>query len=285
MAAGGGYRLTGVSDVAEVLPLRMMLDRGWPDYAYPAPFTDPSALNYIAFARSMAGRGVKVEGIKVGSAGQMALRHETGAFRDFSVRSVAASGRVWTGVGEKVREVFPALKGLAVRDYPTENMCSAAVRIGYGGFAYYNGGDLTCDTAFGTEPWRDVETPVARAVGKVSVAALNHHGYYDGTGADFVRAVQARIWVLQSWHASHPALASLDRLYSKVLYGGDRDVLATSLTQAAELADARLSDRMLSQQGHVVVRVAGGGRSYEVCVLDDGREEGAVKGRFGPFAS
>jgi hypothetical protein len=59
-----------------------------------------------------------------------------------------------------------------------------------------------------------------------------------------------------------------------VLYAGDRDVLATSLEQAAELADARLSDRMLSQQGHVVVRVSPGGGAYEVVVLEDGVEIG-----------
>ena len=53
----------------------------------------------------------------------------------------------------------------------------------------------------------------------------------------------------------------------------------------AELADARLSDKMLSQQGHVVVRVAEGGGSYEVIVVDDAVEDGKVKARFGPFVS
>jgi hypothetical protein len=97
--------------------------------------------------------------------------------------------------------------------------------------------------------------------------------------------MRARIYVLQSWHASHPALATLDRLYSPILYAGDRDVLATGPVQAAELADARLSDKMLSQQGHVVVRVAPGGKTFEVIVLDDSNEEGTIKGRFGPYLS
>jgi hypothetical protein len=42
---------------------------------------------------------------------------------------------------------------------------------------------------------------------------------------------------------------------------------------------------MLSQQGHVVVRVAEGGASYEVIVLDDSVEQGKIKARFGPFVS
>jgi hypothetical protein len=285
LAPTGEYRLTGISDVAEIVPVRRLVDRGWPEYSYPEPPTDATALNYIAFAKASARRGAVVERAAVGSARQVVLQHAPGDYGSFSVRSLSANGRVWTGTGEAARELFPAVKTLARKDYPTENMCSAAWRIAYGRFSYYNGGDLTCDTAFGTEPWRDVETAVARAAGPVSVAALNHHGYYDADGPDFVRAMRARVWVEQSWHASHPALATLDRLYSPVLYAGARDVLATSLVPAAELADARLSDKMLSQQGHVVVRVAEGGASYEVIVVDDSVEDGKIKGRFGPFMS
>jgi hypothetical protein len=88
---------------------------------------------------------------------------------------------------------------------------------------------------------------------------------------------------VQAWHASHPALSVLDRLYSPLLYQGDRDVLATGLTQAASLADARFSDKMLSQHGHVIVRVSEQGRQYQVIVLDDATEEGSTKANFGPY--
>jgi hypothetical protein len=131
----------------------------------------------------------------------------------------------------------------------------------------------------------DVESPVAKVAGPVSVAALDHHGYYDGTGPEFVKAMRARVYVLQSWHASHPALAVLNELYSQVLEPGAHDVFSTGLVRAASLADARLSDRMLSQHGHVVVRVSPGGASYEVIVLDDTVEDGGVLSRFGPYAS
>lgn len=285
LAPSGEYRLTGVSDVAEIIPIRGVMDRGWPDYNYPAPQSETSALNYIAFVRCSARRGVKVERLRAGSSRQIVLQHDPAAFGSFAVRVLAVNGEVWTGDGDGTRSLFPPIATLTSRQYPTENACSGALRLEYGGFRYYNGGDLTCDTAFGTQPWMDVESAVARVAGPVSAAALDHHGYYDGTGPEFVRAMRARIWVLQSWHASHPALATLDRLYSPVLYAGERDVLATSLVPAAELADARLSDKMLSQQGHVVIRVAPGGRSYEVIVLDDAEEQGKIKGRFGPYLS
>jgi glyoxylase-like metal-dependent hydrolase (beta-lactamase superfamily II) len=50
----GSYRLTGAADVAETIRVNEMLDRGWPDYAYPMPPKDPTSLNYIELARSMA---------------------------------------------------------------------------------------------------------------------------------------------------------------------------------------------------------------------------------------
>jgi hypothetical protein len=97
--------------------------------------------------------------------------------------------------------------------------------------------------------------------------------------------MRSRIYVVQAWHASHPALSVLDRLYSPLLYQGDRDVLATGFTEAASLADARFSDRMISQNGHVIIRVSEQGRQYRVIVLDDAKEEGDVKSSSGPYAT
>jgi beta-lactamase superfamily II metal-dependent hydrolase len=284
-ARGGDYRLTGVSDVAELVPIRRLIDRGYPDYDFPAPATYDGTLNYIRFVRDIAKRGTTVERFKVGSRRQVALQHAPSEFPAFAIRNLAANGEVWTGSADDTEHMFPPLNTLKPDEFPPENACSIALRVDYGAFRYYIGGDLTCDTAFGTAPWLDVETRVAKSAGPVSVAALDHHGYFDATGPDFVRYMRSRIYIVQSWHASHPALSVLNRLYSSVLYPGDRDVLATGLVPAASLADARFSDRMLSQHGHVIVRVSPQGKQYDVIVLDDTKEEGSVRNRFGSYAS
>ena len=283
LAPGQGYKLTGVMDVAGILPIRTLIDRGYPSYNYPAPQTLESAKNYIEFVHSRERQRMKVERLQVGSAQQILPQHDATGLAKMEIRNLAANGEVWTGQGDATSHLFPDLKTLDTKQFPSENSCSIALRLSYGSFRYYNGGDLTCDTAFGTQPWQDVETTVADVAGPVNVAALDHHGYFDGTGPEFVRAMRPRIYVLQSWHASHPALSVLDRLYSPILYPGPRDVLATGMVQAAELADWRFSDRMLSRQGHVVVRVAPGGATYEVIVLDHSQEQGEVKASFGPF--
>jgi hypothetical protein len=279
----GTYGLTGVSDVAELIPVRALIDRNYPTYDYPAPQTSDTALNYIRFAKSLASRGTKVERLRPGSATQIA--EQNSPTPGFSIRNLAANGEIWTGRADGTRQMFPPLATLAPSDYPHENSCSIALRFDYGRFRYYIGGDLDADNRYGSAPWADIESPVSAVAGPVSVAALDHHGYFDSTSETFVRNMRARVYIAQTWHASHPALPVLDRLYSPVLYPGPRDVLATGLVDAAALADDRYAPRMLSQHGHIVVRVANGGNSYELFVLDDTIENGPVKARFGPFTT
>jgi hypothetical protein len=283
-SALGDYRLTGISDVEEQLPIRHLVDRGWPTYDYPQPMQDASALNYIAFAKSLAARGGSVERVRVGHADQIGLQKNAAAYPGFSVRMIAGNGEVWTGHGEESASHFPALSTLKPADFPSENMCSLAMKVSYGKFSYFTGGDLTCDTNYGRDPWRDMETPASRACGRISVATVDHHGYFDAAGPEFVRALEARVWVLQAWHASHPAMSTLANLYSMQLYAGPRDVFSVGLHEAAALTTARFSDLLKSRDGHVLVRVSAPGDAYRVIVLDDMDESDRVKAVFGPYA-
>ncbi len=278
---GGKYKLTGISDVAAAVPIGKLIDRGFPDYDYPEKATDPSALNYIAFARSRRAQGLAVEHVRVGSVTQIAPLHGPIDTQNCGVRILAGDGQVWSGDGETAVPHFPA----GANPVPPENNCSIALRIGYGKFAYFTGGDLNCDTNYGQQPWLDIESLAAKICGPVSVSTCDHHGYFDATGPEMVRALRPRMWVLESWHASHPAMSVLANLYSRTLYPGDRDVFCLSLNPATALAASRFSDSFKSSQGHILVRVEPGGGRYSVLVLDDADESDRVKASFGPYMS
>jgi hypothetical protein len=282
-SSSGEYLLTGIADVEEEIHIRRLIDRGYPEYRYPQLPRDPSALNYIAFAKSLAARGSKVERVQVGRSDQIRLEHNAGGFPAFSIRTMAANGEVWTGHGDESVAHFPAIAGMKPADFPSENSCSIALKLNYGRFSYFTGGDLTCDTNYGRDPWRDIETPASRAAGQVSVATVDHHGYFDAAGPDCVRALQPRVWILQAWHASHPAMSVLANLYSTDLYSGPRDVFAVGMKEEAALTTARFSDMMKSRDGHVLVRVPASGSEYQVMVLDDTDESDRVKAVFGPY--
>ena len=226
---------------------------------------------------------MQVERAAAGSLRQLALRRNAGHFSDFSARIVSVNGEVWTGIGESATAKFPKLSNLRSEELPTENMCSISVLLQYGRFRYFTGGDLTCDTSYGRFPWHDIETPVAEAAGPVSVAVADHHGYFDACGPEMVRALRPKVWVLPTWHVSHPAMNVMANLYSEELYPGERTVLATGMTSAALLTTERFSRLLKSTEGHVVVRVNARGREFTVYILDSRDELGSVKSVFGPI--
>ncbi|HVR71009.1 MAG TPA: hypothetical protein VMT87_09205 [Vicinamibacteria bacterium] len=279
-----GDHMDAMVDVAERIAIRKMLDRGWPDYDYPSAdhreFKAPAFLRY----RELLKRGtVKAERLQPGRNDQIVLAADPGGYPQFEVRNISANGEVWTGVGNQTRRHVPPLEGLDRQNWPTENMSSLAIRVRYGTFDYFTGGDMPGIPRPGYPEWHDVETPVARAVGPVDVAVLNHHGNRDSTNAALVAALRPRVWVIPVWSADHPGHDVLDRMYSTRLFPGPRDVFATNMIEANRIVIGPLLDRLASAQGHVVVRVAPGGGSYQVIVLDDSKESYAVKSVHGPY--
>jgi hypothetical protein len=279
----GDYHLTGVSDVAELLQVGRLIDRGFPDYSYPEPPTDDSARNYIAYAHSRVRRNLAVEQINVGSANQIILQNFPNQYPSFSIRNLGANGNVWTGNGDGKVNHFPDTASLSKDQFPSENMCSIAMRLTYGAFSYYTGSDLTCDTNYDADPWRDIETFVGKICGKVSVSTVNHHGYFDATGPDFVRALRPQVWVMQSWHASHPAMSVLANIYSERLYSGPRDVFSVGLKSEAWVTTNRFASMLKSHQGHVLLRVSSPGDRFHVFILDDLDETNRIGAAFGPY--
>jgi len=281
-ASDGDYQLTGVSEVAAQLPVGVLLDRGAPDYANVDIRTAPFAQNYIRFVHARLAAGGRVERLRAGVNNQIRLLKDANAFPTFAVRNIAVNGNVWTGRRDECRQLFPSGHALKAADVPDENAYSAAFRLTYGKFAYFAAGDLTSNTFDGELPWRDVESRAAQVAGPVDVAVAAHHGLFDSTGADVVRALRPRVWLIDVWHVSHPSITTLERLFSQRLYPGQRDVFATNLSPANGLVNERLTKRLSSASGHVVIRVSPGGARYCVVVTDNSDESDRVVRVLGP---
>ncbi len=281
----GNYKLTGAAYVAEALEIDEIIDRGWPDYNFPAPARDPAALNYIALARSQAELGTSIAAAHPGSSRQLALRGRPDLYPQFEARVLAANGDVWTGSGEMFHAHFPPPKGLSAEEMPSEGMCSIAVHLKFGRFRYYAGSGVTCDAEQGHSLWRDIETPVAQAAGPVAAAQADHDGDTGGCGPAAVRALRPRAWVIPTWRVSQPAASVLQNLFSRDFYAGERLVFALDAAPAALQQTLPLSGRLSSRDGHVVLRVPIEGRTFTVYLLNARDELGQVKAVFGPFAT
>ena len=281
--ASGLYKLTGFTDVARRIPIRTMLDRGWPDYDYPRALDNPMMDNYLAFLEARRGQqDLTVERFQPGRNDQIVLRRAPGSYPTFEVRNVAANGEVWTGVGVTTRQHFPPLSVTPRDDWPTENQSSMAIRVSYGSFDFYTGGDMPGQPGPGYPTWHDVETPVAKAVGPVDVAVLNHHGLGDTTNEFFVRTLRPRVWVVPSRAAGHPDRWVFGRIMSTRLYPGPRDVFSVTTQLATRQVVVALT-QLASDQGHIVIRVDDGAARYHIIILDDSDETDTIKAVHGPY--
>jgi beta-lactamase superfamily II metal-dependent hydrolase len=242
-SATGGYQLAGITEVGDHIPIGTMLDRGWPDYNFPTPLTGAMMTNYREFlAWHGKNRRMRVERLVSGRNDQIRLVRQPGRYRDFEVRNIAANGEIWTGVGSTTRAHFPPIDTIPKADLPSENMCSIGLRVSYGRFDYFTGGDMPGLPSEGSPTWHDVETPVAKVVGPVEVHTLNHHGFNDCCNAFFLSTLRPRVHIMSVYAPSHPGMRVLGRLLSTRLYDGPRDIFATNLMDETKVVIGEAAD-------------------------------------------
>jgi hypothetical protein len=310
MSATGAYRLTGITDVADEIPIRQMVDLGWPTYDFPPSLLSSTTSNYAAHIQwqkkhltlsnyrefiqwHIRHRSMQAQRFRPGRLNQIRLQHNAAHYPEFEIRNIAANGYVWTGTGEAVRNRYPE------GHVPDENNCSLAFRLTFGAFNYFNGGDMVGVTRANASAWEEMESAVAWVTGPVDAYALNHHGVDDATNAFFLSVLQPRIHILSVYATSQPGPGVMRRMLAESIYPGPRDIFMTNgmwegrrpnmVRRYGEEETAWLVERIneaASSQGHVVVRVEPGGESYQVIVVDDRHAPpGPVLSVHGPYRS
>lgn len=290
MSSRGDWKLAGITDVAERWPIATLIDRNFPAYDFPVPLragADASLANYFRFvdANVRADR-MRVQALAIGRDDQIVLKRRPGAYPGFSVHNVAANGRVSDRVGQGVSAFLDPKVITDAKGKFNENPLSMVIKLSYGAFDYVTGGDLTGVSEPDQPAWFNVESKVAPAIGEADVISLNHHGNRDATNADWLRTLKPRVIVEQTWVSDHPGGEVVARITSKTLWPEPRDIFATHVQDETKIAVGPwLTRNYASTEGHIVVRVAPGGGSYDVYILDDQSVARTVKAHFGPYRS
>lgn len=281
----GTYKLTGITEVDDTLPIHSLFDRGWPDYAYPGPLTDEMMANYRRFVDLRRTHGMIVSRFRPGSSTQIRLQKDPSRYPGFEVQNVVANGEIWTGTGEATRRIFPPLESLSRADWPSENMCSIGFRLQYGRFRYFTGGDLTGNHDPGFPEWHAMEPAVAPAIGPVDVQVINQHGSMGEASEAWLRSVRSGVFIIPSWAPSHPAPDVLKRIVNSRIPPLPRYIFATEMRDAARIVIGARADQLVGGPGHIVVRVDQGGDRFRVFVLDNKDERDTVVTVRGSFRS
>ena len=267
---GKPYKYTGMTHLANLVPVRTMIDRGYPTYDYPTPerFRKRNGklfANYEKFIKERESLGLKNEQFCVGSDKQLVLKNDASAFPTFRIQNIAGNGKIWTGIGNKVRNIVPASapKWAALN----ENSSSCVFRLEYGDFAYYLGGDIGGTySRKKNNYWADAQTPVSKVIGTVDVAVADHHGQADSMNKNLLNALNANVIVVPVWDLYHPHPRAMQR----IVENGVPMVYPAGITtqRLNELREKGLADP-IRKDGHIVVRVFNGGKKYQIFVLND----------------
>ena len=225
-SADGKFVLTGITGVASILPVSCLITR---DYDYPHPIISTlrsiADTNYVktwnnllAFIQDEKKKGMVMQFLKAGSRTQLILKHQAKKYPEFYIQNVKSNGLIWTGKDSLAMEHFPAIDSNNKKTWPDENALSNVLVIHYGPFIYYTGGDCPGNVFMGDSAWRDVETPVAKVIGEVDVATMDHHGNRDAVNAFQIKTFKPSVWIEQVWTADHPGHETLIRVTSPLLY-------------------------------------------------------------------
>jgi competence protein ComEC len=95
-----------------------------------------------------------------------------------------------------------------------ENGSSISLLIEYGKFRYLTSGDLTGGGSPGGFQSLDLESPLAKLVGEVSIVHANHHGSLTSSNDNFVNALKPKAVIFSLGDGNefnHPAQEVLQR--------------------------------------------------------------------------
>lgn len=272
-----GYDVCGVMRLGDFYKFGNIIDRGYPDYDFPSRKkiegelgTFPEYQSFIEYQKSHY--GCNPQSFVIGSNRQFSLLNNPKAYKgSFSVRNLASRGEIWTGHGLKSRKMYSGDTGLF-----DENVLSSVIRMDYGKFSYYNGGDLGGGNHHYKCRERDMETAVGELCGPVTVAKLDHHGWKDSSNARWLNSVRPQCILIPSCAKDHPAENTLRRVLDPLVYGDglerDSNGPSTGVFVTTDASRKLLGDELFSRMkpyGHVVVRVYEGGNAYQVFVLDN----------------
>ena len=292
-AASGKYYLTGITGVGDRIPVRKIVDRGYPDYNYPVDLPKKIAedinredaelqqlANYINFIQSR--EGMKAERFKTGSKDQFVLLKDTAAYPTFHIRNIMSNGFVWNGVDDGIYNHFANTGGML----PDENNAGCGIKVQYGRFSMFFAADLQGIVNYGEPACNDMESAVAPVVGQVDIATMSHHGNRNALNINYIQTLRPRVWIEQVWSSDHPGPEVLNRLSSHATNPYPHDMFATNMLEANKLViGPALENSYKSSSGHIVIRVTPDGGTYHIFVLDSFRKGQQVKHVFGPYTA
>ena len=274
--------IAGIPDVAQSFRFLNFFDHQFPNVGKYSWGMDVEDFEIIqAWLKEARKGGLKHEPFKVGAKDQICLLHDAGNYysRVFEIRNIAANGVVWDGKNG-VRDVVGEHVKQTGKEKIAENSLSAVIRIRYGNFSYFSGGDIEGEFIGADGAKAKYEALVGAVTGHVEVCKTNHHAFYHSMCAEFVRQVSPKLYLSSTWSPNQINDITLPNMTSRELYPGDRTIAYGSIPKfKREAYAARGLFADAAPEGHAVVKVAPGGFWYRLYTLSAADESMRIVGK------
>ena len=273
----GGYQLCGLSGLFETVPFRTIVDRGFPTYSDDPSIFSPtqesqSTGNYIKFVNYVVGnKGVNAQRFIVGTERQFVLTGENRAkYKHFRIFNHVGNGMCYRkdDVGnEYISTSTPA----------SENATSCGIHIKYGKFDFITAGDLV------SAPQNQQAFYNSECVGHLEAFKSNHHLNSNSWGSKMKELnFSPRVVIVPSFSTKH---ADPDIMTYLLEQSWQKDIYLTKNWDSNMEAHKDMYSKCAGYDGHVVIRVAPGGSTFQVYMLDNTGEQYTVKSVSETYAS
>ncbi len=275
----GGFAQSGLTALYNDIPYANLLDLGYPNYeedktipAMDGEMVTSANRDWQKFVNwAVEKKGMKAARFKAGEE-QIVLLNDKAKYSNVKVFNFIANTYAWykeNGAGKLTHTG-------AGRDDLEGNPTSAGIHIKYGRFDYMGAGDLE------KAPQNSLAYYYRDYVfGGLDVFKANHHFNINSWGSQMQKLLTPRVILAHTLydHVPDPDIISniMDNKYESTSTWKKKDIFVTNAT------NVNVMGKLAGYNGHIVVRVAPGGESYSVYMLDDTDTNYKVKSIHGPF--